>query len=167
MRAVPVAIIALAGCATRTIVVAPAELARNATALSRDRRVVIYALDGKPAEVRANERVDGFLRDGEIQRPVTMTVGELVAGCEAGSASPGCAAERMVGDRAKLRRERSVDGDAVAKVVGFGAIGGLAGYCLAACQDESSVPRAFGYAALGIAGFTLLFLGAVALGGRD
>jgi len=167
MRATLVATIALTGCATRTIVVAPAELARNATELSRDQRAVVYTLDGKPAEIRASERVAVSLRDGDVQKPVTLTVGELVAGCERDAALPNCAAARIVGDKATVRRERSVDGDLIAKGVGFAAIGGLSGYCLAECQDQSSVPRAFGYAALGVAGFAALFFVAITLGGHD
>src|SRR5688572_17451965 len=159
MRATHVAVIALAGCASRTIAVAPSELARNAATLARDQRAVVYALDGQPAEIHASERVTINLRDGDVQRPVTLTVGELVAGCER-DAAPSCAADRAVGEKAMFRRERRLDSDIVAKGVGFAAVGGLVGYCLAACQDDSSVPRAFGYTALAIAGVSLLFIGA-------
>ena len=167
MRGIVVAM-ALAGCATRTVVVAPGVVANSARELRDRGRAVVYAMDGKEAEIHAKDRVDVFVREGgDLQKPYSLTLGQIAAGCESGQNTGSCMVERVVDQRLIVRHEHHLDSDVVAKGVGFLAIGGLTGYCLAECQDEGSVGRAFGYTAAVIGGTALLFVLAVALGGHD
>jgi hypothetical protein len=167
MRAI-VVVVALAGCATRTVVVAPGVVANSASELRDHGRAVVYAMDGKQAEIHTKDRVDVYVREGaDLQKPYSLTLGEIAAGCESGQNKGSCIVERVVDQRLVVRHEHHVDSDLVAKGVGLLAIGGLTGYCLAECQDEGSVGRAFGYTAAVVGGTALLFVLAVALGGRD
>ncbi len=160
--------LALTGCATRTVVVAPGVVASSAPELRTTGRAVVYSMDGKQTTIHADDRVDVSLRIGEnLQSRRSLTLGEMAASCEI-DRKGNCLAESVVDQRLIIRHEHSLDSDLVAKGVGFIAIGGLAGYCLARCQDgEASVGKAFGYTGAVIVGTTLLFVLAVALGGRD
>jgi hypothetical protein len=157
MRWVVVAVL-LAGCATRTIVVAPGMVSGHAAELKRDGKATIYTM-GSRADIHAKDKVEVYVDDGGVQRRQRATLGELAAGCE-DAASPSCIAQRVVDQRVTVRHEHHVDEDRIAKAVGFLAVGGLIGYCLAECQDESTVPRALGItaAAVGAAGLLLLLM---------
>lgn len=161
-------VLALTGCATRTVVVAPGVVANSAPELRTSGHAVVYSMDGKQTTIHADDRVDVSVRIGEnLQNKQSLTLGEMAAGCDVDRKN-GCVAERVIDQRVVVRHEHSLDSDLVAKGVGFIAIGGLAGYCLAACQDgEASVGKAFGYTAAVVGGTALLFILAVALGGRD
>lgn len=160
--------LALAGCATRTVVVAPGVVANSAVELRSSGRAVVYSMDGKETTIHSDDRVDVFVRYGDnLQKATSLTLGEMAASCDT-ERKGSCLAERVVDQRLVVRHEHSVDSDLVAKGVGLVAIGGLTGYCLAACQDgDASVGKAFGYTGAVIAGTALLFVLAVALGGRD
>lgn len=159
-------VLALSGCATRTVIVSPSVVSNNAADLRTSGRAVVYAMDGKQTTIHSKDRVDVFLRIGDnLQQATSLTLGEMAAGCETGR---DCPAERVVEQRLVIRHEHGFDSDVLAKGVGFLAIGGITGYCLAVCQDgEASVGKAFGYTGAVIAGTALLFVLAVALGGRD
>lgn len=156
MRWVVVAVL-LAGCATRTIVVAPGMVSAHAQELERDGKATIYTMDGSRADIHAKDKVEVYVDDAGVQRRQKATLGELAAGCETDAT---CLAQRVVDQKLTIRHEHHVDEDRIAKAVGFLAIGGLIGYCLAECQDESTVPRALLItgAAVGAAGLLLLLM---------
>lgn len=147
----------VAGCATRTIVVAPGMVSAHAEELKRDGKATIYTMDGKRADIHGKDKVEVYVHDDGVQHLRKVTLGELAAGCEDVSA-PNCIAQRVVDQRLTIRHEHHLDEDRIAKAVGFLAVGGLIGYCLAECQDDSTVPRALGITAAAVAGAGLLLL---------
>jgi hypothetical protein len=145
--------------------VAPGIVAVGASDLRTHGRARIYADDGDVITIHAKDRVDVHVRDGDLQVPRSLTLGDIASGCEQPNGD--CLALRVVEQRLVVRHDHHLDEDVVAKGVGFLAVGALIGYCLAECQDEGSVGRALGYTGAAIAGTTLLFLLAVAAGGHD
>lgn len=165
MRRIAV-LVAVAGCATRTVQVAPGVIAGGAPDLHTYGHAKVYAEDGKVTEIHAKDSVEVHVRqEGELQIPMKLTLGEMAAGCEVDHGD--CIAWRVVDQRVVVAHDHHLDSDRVAKAVGFGAVGGLIGFCLSECQDEGSVGRAIGYTAIGIGAFGLLVIAAIALGGHD
>lgn len=165
MRGILVAV-TLTGCATRTVVIAPGIVALSATQLRENGRATVYSMDGNEAEIHDHDRVDVHVRDGDLQTARTLTLGEMATGCET-EPRGACLAERVVDQRLVVHHVRSVDKDLVAQGVGFLAIGALTGYCLAECQDDGSVARAYGYTGVAVAAAALLFVLLATLGGHD
>ena len=166
MRGILVAL-ALTGCATRTVVIAPGMVAASAAELHDNGRARVYAMDGQETVIHDHDHVDVHVREeGALQTSRSLTLGEMATGCET-EPKGACLADRVVDQRLEVHHVRSVDKDLVAKGVGFLAIGALTGYCLAECQDDGSVGRAYGYTGAAIAGVALLFVLVVALGGHD
>jgi len=158
-------LLAVSGCATRTVRVAPGVIAVGASDLNTYGHAKVYAQDGQVATIHAKDSVEVLVRqEGDLQIPMKLTLGEMAEGCELGNE---CIANRVVDQRIVIKHDHYLDEDVVAKGIGFMAVGGLIGFCLAECQDEGSVGRAVGYTAAVIGGTALLFVLAVAAGGRD
>jgi hypothetical protein len=168
IEAMRLAVLALvAGCGVRTTTATPSELAAHSRAFTQQGRAELIRSDGN-VTVSADEQVTVRLEEGDgLQRTTTMTVRELVAGCNLDGPDEGCLARRAVSEQVLKHKERNFDGDNVAKLVGFSAIGGVIGFCAAECQDEGSIQRGFAYTALFVGGFAALFVITSMLGGRD
>ncbi|HEY5927586.1 MAG TPA: hypothetical protein VIV11_38140 [Kofleriaceae bacterium] len=162
-----VAIVLLAGCAVRTTTATPSQLAAHAPAFTQDGHAELVRSTGN-VRVSAEEQVTVRLQEGDgLQRTATMTVRELVDGCNLDGPDQGCLARRAVEEPVLRHRERRVDDDRVVKLVGFSAIGGLVGYCAAECQGDGDLERGFAYTAGFIGGTLLLGFVAIMIGGRD
>src|SRR5438105_6227756 len=115
----------LAGCAVHMTTATPSELAAHGPAFTQQGYAELVRNDGN-VRVAADEPVTVHLQEGEgLQRTATITVGELVAGCVNDGPDRGCLARRSVEEPVLHHRERHVDGDRVAKLVGVSAIGGI------------------------------------------
>jgi hypothetical protein len=158
--------VTLAGCAVRTTTARPSELAAHAQTFAAAGRAELIRSTGNVV-ISADERVEVRIREGDLQRSATMTVRELVEGCKLDGPDPGCLARQAIDEPVLRHRERKLDSSSATKVVGFGAIGGLIGYCAAECQDDGSLQRGFGYTAAFVGGFVVLSLVAAMLGGND
>src|SRR6185503_475692 len=109
MRAVLV-VLALSGCATRTVRVAPGVVAAGASDLATYEHAKIYAEDGKVTTIHAKDSVEVLVRqDGDLQVPMRLTLGEMAAGCEQPNGH--CVAERVVDQRLVVRHDHHLDED--------------------------------------------------------
>jgi len=162
---VRLAVLLLAGCTVKTTVATPSELAVHGPAFTEHGEAELLRSDGN-VRVSARERVTVRVRDGDLQHIETMTVAELVAGCHSEGADDGCLARRVVNEPVLRHREQHVDGDRVAKIVGFSAIGGMVGYCFAECQGDGDLGRGFAYVGIAFGGTAVLLLLVSMLGGN-
>src|SRR5690349_21399147 len=123
-------LIVLAGCAVRVTTANPSELATHAPAFAQTGHAELLRRDGN-VTVSADERVTVRIQEDEgLQRTETLTVRELVAGCNAVGPDTGCLARRVIDEPVLHHRERHVDETRTATLVGLGAMGGVIGYCM-------------------------------------
>jgi outer membrane murein-binding lipoprotein Lpp len=128
-----------AGCVTRDVRSYPSRLREHATELQTRGRATVEALEDRPVEVRATTRVAVSERQaGGARLTREVTIGELVAGCDA---SPGeattCLADQVVEEEMVVaqRRERRVGaavGSAFSGAIGVAAVG----FCIAECTGR-------------------------------
>jgi hypothetical protein len=155
-----------AGCVTTTRTAKPLQVANHAAAIVRDGRAEVHTQSG-PLAVSASEVVHVRLRDPDgVERPVRLTIGELVAGCVEDTLAPGCLAARAIDDPMVLRRKTRVSSGKVASLIALGVTGSALGYCAVACDsgDEDGFRNgalvAGGVVALGA--FVFLTVGTIA-----
>jgi hypothetical protein len=160
------AVLALSGCAVRTTTATPSELAAHGPVFVSTGRAELVRTRGNVV-VSADERVDVRLRDGDLQRSATLTVRELVEGCTAEGADQGCLARKAVEEPVLRHRERKVDGERAAILVGVGAMGGVVGYCMAECQGDGDLERGAKYTVGFVGGMLALGFLLMMVGGHD
>ena len=156
----------LAGCMVKTTTATPSELAVHGPTFTQDGRAELLRSDGN-VTISADERVTVRVQDGDLQHIETMTVRELVRGCNSEGADDGCLARRVVSEPVLKHRVRTFDSDAAAKLVGISAMGGLVGYCAAECQGDGDLQRGLLYTGGFIGGTLALGFLLMALGGHD
>jgi len=158
MRSMAAAAVLLAACATQTVHVTRDELRRHARELERDGYATVNALEGGRQRLSAGRVIDTATggrtdRRGVAREPVTprrVSVGELVAHCADGAP---CLLDDVTTDRIAIGRRRKPDPNRATKLLGFAMSAGLAGYCLAACDDPAAT-----FATAGLVGGYLLFI---------
>jgi len=134
------AALAASACVTTRAAVTPLELAQQARPLVQEGSAEVSGLRG-PLRVSAGEVASIRVREGDLERPMQVSVRELVAGCVDDVTSPGCLAGRAVDEPAIERRRVQFDRGRAETTISFGLMGGAIGVCLAACGDTSSLQR--------------------------
>ncbi|HUS31893.1 MAG TPA: hypothetical protein VMZ53_25505 [Kofleriaceae bacterium] len=160
------ALLALAACSNVAVRVRPADLSVHAQEIVNTGEADV-PFEGTTVHVKASERVEVRLADGDTQRLATLTIGELVQGCVPDPDSKQCLANQAVRDPFVVRREHHVRSGSLETGVAFGLMGGAVGTCLAVCQDRAELGEGLAYVGLGVAAFMGLFLLVVMAGGRD
>lgn len=154
-----------AACSTQHTALTPVDLARQAGPLLAEGSAEVAGAGGS-VRVSADELVDVRVREGELERPVRLTVRELVAGCAGGLGAPGCLAARAAVEPALERRQLRFDRERTATALGLGLIGGAVGLCLVACAGDADADVGRGVVITGgvALGAVALFLLAASLG---
>jgi hypothetical protein len=143
--------LAAAGCVTTTSSLKPLQVADHAAAILRDGRASVPTLSGAPVTVNASQVVHVRLRDHDgVERPVRLTVGELVAGCVGDTLAPGCLAASAIDDPMVLRKQVRVHSGKVASAIALGVAGSALGYCSLMCDNDDRTSFKEGAAATGV-----------------
>ena len=148
------ALLLLAACATRATTANPSELAVHARAFVHDGRAELIRDNGN-VTVDAATRVDVRVREGDLQRTATVTVRELVTGCERPGAGATCLAHRTVEEPLLVHRERRFDSSRTATLAGVAGIGGIVAFCAAECRS-GGLERGFLYSGAVVGGIVVL-----------
>lgn len=154
----PLVLVLLAGCVTQTIRVRPSTLAAHEAELVARPSARVETADGGHARVEAGHALtvwvpstttvsharclklpklpfrpclgeDRVVANADTAREVTVR--ELVTGCAAGT----CLARQLRDEPLAVGTRTRVSGEAIARTIGAAASAGLAGYCLAECED--------------------------------
>jgi len=91
--------------------------------------------------VSADEVASIRVREGDLERPMQVSVRELVGGCVDGITTPGCLAGQAVEEPAIERKQIRFDRSRGQTAISFGLMAGAIGVCLAACGDTSSLEK--------------------------
>ena len=158
-----VAAVAGSACATTRAAVTPIEIAQQARPLVQEGRAEVTGAGGV-VRVSADEVVDVRVREGDLERPMRVSVRELVGGCVEGVTSPGCLAAQTVDLPALERRRVRFDGTRAATAIGFGLIGGGLGLCMAACDGDADLEKGMALTGGVAVGAAALFLLVVMVG---
>jgi len=134
------AAIAASSCMTTRAAVTPLDLVQQARPLVEEGSAVVTGLGGT-VRVSASEVANIRVREGDLERPMQVTVRDLVGGCVDGVTSPGCLAARAVEEPAIERKQVRFDRPRAETAISFGLMGGAIGICLAACGDTSSLEK--------------------------
>lgn len=148
-------------CRTATTPIAPHTLTPHARQLVTDGEATIVGLDGQPIELDADKLVDVHVQDvdGDTQRPMRLSIRDLVAGCVDDAQASTCLAVRVRSEPGIEYRRLVFDKERTASLIAVGLIGGAAGYALAVAGTDADVAKV-GYVGLGVvAAMGLLVLG--------
>lgn len=162
MAAGVVMVVGAGACATTRAAVTPIEMAQQAGPIVREGGAEVTGARGV-VRVAADEVVEVRAREGDLERPIRVTVRELVGGCVGGVEAPGCLAARVVDEPAVERRRLRFDRERTGTAIGFGLIGGAIGLCLAACGGDPDVGKGLALTGGIAVGAAALFLLAVAV----
>jgi hypothetical protein len=135
-----IAATAASACVTTRAAVTPLDLVQQARPLVQEGSAVVTGLGGT-VRVSASEVANIRVREGDLERPMQVSVRELVGGCVDGVTSPGCLAARAVDEPAIERKRTRFDRARAETAISFGLMGGAIGICLAACGDTSSLEK--------------------------
>jgi len=160
------ALLALAACSNVAVRVRPADLSLHAKEIVNEGEADV-PFEGTTVHVKASERVEVRLVDGDTQRLATLSIGELVQGCIPDPDSKACLANQAQRDPFVVRREHHVRSGSIETGVTFGVMGAAIGTCLAMCQSDPDLGRGFAYIGGAVAVFMGAFVLLIALGGRD
>ena len=160
-----IAAVAVSACATTRTAVTPIDLAQQAGPLLQDGRADVTGIRGT-VRVSADEVVEVRVREGDLERPVRVSVRDLVRGCVEGVTSPGCLAGQSVDAPVLERRRIRFDRGRASTAIGFGLIGGVIGVCLAACDGDADLGKGAAVTGGVALGAAALFLLVVIVGGR-
>lgn len=158
----PVLLALATGCATVSHPIRPMQLTDHTAALLAEGRARVPVEDGSLVTVRADEVIDVRIAEGATERPVRLTVRELVAGCGGGVTEPSCLAGRAVDQPVITRRRSRLSGEAMVGVVAIAGVGTAMGWCTLACEDPGREFRGAGLATAGIVaglGLAMVLLG--------
>jgi hypothetical protein len=153
-----IAVIAVSACVTARATVTPLDLVQEARPLVQEGSAVVTGIGGT-IRVSADEVASIRVREGDLERPMQVSVRELVAGCVDGVTSPGCLAGQAVDEPAIERKRIRFDHARAQTGASFGLMAGAIGVCLVACGDTSSLEKGgavVGGALLGLAALFLL-----------
>ena len=166
MRAIAVGLLA-ASCTRQTVVVYPSVLANQATELVHQGTATVYGTNGKPSRVAATDYTNVLIADGDLQRPLHLTIRELVAGCETDLSAPNCLAGHTSAAPITIDQGTRFNGPKLATGITFTAIaGGFAG-CLIACEGAAELRSDLAIGGLVVAGTLGVVMIILATGGRD
>jgi len=154
---------AAAACVTTHAAVTPIDIAQQARPLVQEGSAEVTGLRGT-IRVSASEIANIRVREGDLERPMQVSVRDLVRGCVDDVTAPGCLAEQAVDEPAIERQRVQFDRARAETMISFGLMGGAIGVCLAACGDTSSLQRAGAIAGGVVLGTAALFLLVGALG---
>lgn len=125
----------------------------------------MYVERDERVRVSAAQQVDVRIQEGDgLQRPATVPIRELVAGCVGDVASPQCLATKAIDNPIVVRRDREVDGGRAATAVGIAGLGGVIGFCIASCQGDD-LERGLAYGGGAVLGLFVLAAALFSLGG--
>ena len=144
-------------CVTTRAAVTPLEIAQQTRPLLEEGSAEVTGLQGT-LRVSAEEVANIHVREGDLERPMQVTVRELVGGCLDGVDSPGCLAGRAVHEPAIERQRVKFDRARAETAISFGLMGGAIGLCVAACDDTTSLENAAVVAGGVVLGTLALFL---------
>lgn len=156
-----------ASCSRQTVVVYPIVLADQATEIAQHGSASVTQTNATSARVAATDQIDVMLADGALQRPIHLTIRELLAGCETDTSAVGCMASHTNGDPIKIQHGYRFNGAQLATGITFGAIGSALGVCLVACEGAAELRSDFAYAGIGVAATVGLLLIILATVGHD
>ena len=160
------ALLALAACSNVAVRVRPADLSLHAQEIANKGEADV-PFEGTTVHVKASERVEVRLADGDTQRLATLTIGELVEKCVPDPDSKECLANQALRDPILVRREHHGREGSIETGLTFGVMGAAVGTCLAMCQSDADLGRGFAYVGGAVAVFMGAFVLLIALGGRD
>jgi hypothetical protein len=149
--------IAAGACATTRTTVTPIEIAQEAAPILRDGSAEVIGLKGK-VRVSASDMVDIHVREGDLERPMRVSVRALVEKCIGGVQTPGCLAGQAVDEPALERHRVAVDRPFVTSAIGIGLLGGTLGFCLATCRDDVDVGKGLAVGGGIVLGVAALFV---------
>jgi hypothetical protein len=156
-----------ASCTRQTVVVYPTVLANQAAELAQRGSATVYGTNDKPARIAATDKVDVLVADGDLQRPLHLSIRELVANCETDLNAPNCLASHTSGAPITIDHGYHFNGPQLATGITFSAIaGGFAG-CLIACEGASELRSDLAVGGLVIVATAGVLLIILATGGRD
>lgn len=124
----------------------------------------MIGLDGEQIELDADTFVEVLVKDvdGDTQRPMRLSIRDLVAGCVDDPQATSCLAVRVRSEPGIEYRQLRFDKERMASLLAVGLIGGAIGYALAVGGDQADFGKA-GYIGLGIVGAMGLLLVGFAL----
>jgi hypothetical protein len=160
------ALLALVACTNTSVRVRPADLSMHAAEIVNAGEADV-PFEGTTVHVKASERVQVRLLDGDTSRLATLSIGELVQGCVPDPDSKACLANQAQRDPFEVRREHHVRSGSIETGVTFGVMGAAIGTCLAMCQSDADLGRGFAYIGGAVAVFMGAFVLLIVAGGRD
>ena len=155
---VTIAAITASACATTRMTVTPLELAKQARPLLQEGSAEVTGPRGT-VRVSADEMANIRVREGDLERPMRVSVRDLIGGCVDGVTSPGCLAEQAVDEPAIERQQLRFDRRRAQIASSFGLMTGAFVPCLAACDNSASLEKGVatgGVVVLATAGVLLL-----------
>jgi adhesin HecA-like repeat protein len=157
--------IVASGCATTSLTASPAQLANRAGDIVANGRTTVPHLDGGDAVTVAGGDIASVRvidRDG-VERPLRLTVHELVEGCVDDVESPDCLASHTVAGKPAIeRRKTRVDKTQVAAAATLVVAGSMLGYCVVECEQEPDIGKGIAITTGAVVGLSALFVLAMA-----
>lgn len=144
-----------------TTPVAPQSLVPHARQLVTEGEVTLTGVDGEELVLDADKVVEVHVQDvdGETQRPMRLSIRDLVAGCVDDPQATTCLAVRVRTEPGIEYRQLRFDKERAASLIGVGLIGGALGYAIAVAGDDADIAKV-GYVGIGfVAAMGLLVVG--------
>ena len=154
---------AASACVTTHNALTPLELAQQARPLVQEGRAEVTGVRGA-LRVSADEVVGVRIREGDLERPMRVSVRELVAGCVDDVTSPECLAAKAVDEPALDRQRIGFDRARAETAISFGLMAGAIGTCMVACRGGLDVEKGAAVAGGVVLGVAALFLLVAAVG---
>lgn len=136
-------------------------LTPHARQLLTEGETTLIGLDGEEVELDADKLVEVHVKDvdGDTQRPMRLSIRDLVAGCVDDPQATTCLAIRVRSEPGIEYKRLRFDKERTASLIAAGLIGGAITSALVVAGDDADVAKV-GYVALGgVAAMGLLVLG--------